>query len=112
MLPSSPSGCITACDELTKVFIAKFFPSSKIAILRNQITTFTQREDESLRKVWEHFKDLLRLCPHRGFQHWMLVQAFYSGVSQPMRPTINAALGGTLTGMTKDEAYNLIEEVL
>jgi len=32
--------CITTWDELTKIFLAKFFPSRKTASLRNQITTY------------------------------------------------------------------------
>ena len=31
--------CITTWDELIKVFLAKFFPSSKMESLQNQITT-------------------------------------------------------------------------
>jgi len=61
-------GSITTWDELTKAFLAKFFPPSKTAILRNQITSFTQKENESLYEAWEQFKDLLRLCPHHGLQ--------------------------------------------
>ena len=82
-----------------------------MASLRNQITTFAQREDKLLYEVWECFKDLLRLCPHYGLQWWMLVQAFNNGVTQPMRSTINAVEGGTLMNNTEDEAYNLIEEM-
>jgi len=47
-LHSLPPGLIMTWDELTKVFLAKFFPPSKTASLLNQITSFTQREDESL----------------------------------------------------------------
>jgi len=54
-----PLGCITTWYELTKVFLAKFFPSSKTASLRNQITTFSQKEDEMLYEAWEQFKDIL-----------------------------------------------------
>jgi len=39
-LHSLPSGCITTWDELTRAFLAKFFPPSKTASLRNQITNF------------------------------------------------------------------------
>jgi len=67
-LPSLPLGCITMRDKLTKVFHVKFFPPNKTARLRNQMTTFAQREDESLYKAWEYFKDLLRLCLHHCLQ--------------------------------------------
>ena len=84
-LHSLPPGSISMWDELTKAFPAKFFPPSKMASLRNQITSFTQREDGSLYEAWEWFKDLLRLCPHHRLRKWMVVQTFYNGVTQPMR---------------------------
>ena len=70
-LHSLPPDSIRIWEELTRAFLAKFFPPSKTANLRNQITTFTQREDESLYEAWEQFKDLLRLCPHHGLQKWI-----------------------------------------
>jgi len=68
-------------DELTKAFLAKFSPPSKTMSLRNQIMSFTRREDESLYEAWERFKDLLRLCPHHDLQKWMVVQTFYNEVT-------------------------------
>ena len=62
-----PSGCITTWDELTRAFLVKFFPPSKTVSLRNQITSFLQRDDVMLYETWEHFKDLLRLCPTMVF---------------------------------------------
>ena len=54
---------------------------------------------------------MLRLCPHHGLQRWMIVQAVYDVVTQPVRSTIDAVAGGMLMNKTKDEAYNLIEEM-
>ena len=110
-LHSLPLRSITMWDELIKAFLAKFFPPSKTASLRNQITSFAQRQDESLYEAWERFKDLLRLCPHHGLQKWMVVQTFYNGVTQPVWSMIDAAVGGTLISKTEEEAYNLIEEM-
>jgi len=93
---SLPPGCITTWDELTRAFLAKFIPSSKVAILRNQINNFTQKDDEKLYEAWEQFKDLLRLYPHYGLQQWMIVQAFYNKLTQSRRSTIDVAAGGTL----------------
>jgi len=41
----------------------------------------------------------------------MIIQAFYNGVTQSVRSTIDAAAGGTLMSKSDDEAYNLIEEM-
>ena len=110
-LHSLPSDSIGTWDELTRAFIAKFFPPSKTASLRNQITTFTEGEDESLYEAWEWFKDLLQLCPHHGLQKWMTIQIFCNVVTQPVRSVIDAAADGNLLNMTEDEAYNLIEKM-
>jgi len=40
----------------------------------------------------------------------MIIQAFYNGVTQSVRSTIDVVAGGTLMSKTEDEAYNLIEE--
>jgi len=61
--PFIASGVNYHLDELTKAFLTKFFPSSKMVNLRNQITTFTRRKDDSLYEAWDQFKDLLWSCP-------------------------------------------------
>jgi len=55
-------------DELTRAFLTKLFLLRKTASLRNQITNFTQNDEEMLYEAWEQLKDLLRLCPHHGLQ--------------------------------------------
>ena len=42
-LNSLPLGSIVTWEELTKVFLAKFFPPSKVASLRNQVICSTGR---------------------------------------------------------------------
>jgi len=111
-LHSLPLGCITTWDDLTRAFLAKFFPPSKTVRLRNQIINFTQRDNETLYEAWEQFKDFLQLCPHHFLHQWMIVQAFYNVVTKPVRSTIDVAAGGTLMNKTEDEAYNLIEEMV
>jgi len=41
-------GCITPWEELTRAFLAKFFPPRKTTSLRTLITNFAQRDDEML----------------------------------------------------------------
>jgi len=62
-LHSLPPGSILTWEELTKAFLAKFFPPSKTASLRNQITFFTQKEDETLYEAWERFKGFTEVVP-------------------------------------------------
>ncbi|XP_078163496.1 uncharacterized protein LOC144558528 [Carex rostrata] len=43
-LHSLPAGTITTWEELAHAFLAKYFPPSKTAQLRNQITSFVQKD--------------------------------------------------------------------
>jgi len=97
-LLNSNANSFTAWDGLSKAFLCKYFPLRKNAKLWNDITS-SQIEDESLYEAWERFKELQWECPHHGIPDWLLVQAFYSGLQQLMKISIDAAAEGAL--MTK-----------
>lgn len=44
-LQSLPSNSITTWDELKKVFLSRYFPPSKTAMLRAQINAFRQKDN-------------------------------------------------------------------
>jgi len=44
-------GSITSWDQMRQAFLARFFPHSKTAKLRDHITRFTQKDGESLYDV-------------------------------------------------------------
>nr|GEW57418.1 hypothetical protein [Tanacetum cinerariifolium] len=53
-----PRSILTWEDHVSK-FINQFFPPSKTTYLRNEITNFLQKPNETFNEAWEHFKDLL-----------------------------------------------------
>ncbi|GJV90309.1 zinc finger, CCHC-type containing protein [Tanacetum coccineum] len=55
-----PAGSITTWEDFTTRFLAQFFPSRRIAKLRNDILMFQQHQGESLSEAWTRFKDLLQ----------------------------------------------------
>nr|GEZ53664.1 reverse transcriptase domain-containing protein [Tanacetum cinerariifolium] len=59
-LEKEPPRSIFTWDDLVSKFINQFFPSSKTTSLRNEITNFQQRFDESFSEAWDRFKDHLR----------------------------------------------------
>nr|GFA80067.1 hypothetical protein [Tanacetum cinerariifolium] len=63
-LDKEPPHSILAWEDLVSKFINQFFPPSKTTYLRNEITNFLQKPNETFNKAWERFKDLLRQCPH------------------------------------------------
>ncbi|GJR17883.1 reverse transcriptase domain-containing protein [Tanacetum coccineum] len=50
-----PRNSITSFDQMAKIFLEKYFPSSVVTKLRNDITNFNQEPDESLFEAWEPF---------------------------------------------------------
>ncbi|KAL0355242.1 UNVERIFIED_CONTAM: hypothetical protein Sradi_3971100 [Sesamum radiatum] len=66
---------------------------------------------ESLHDTWEHFKGMLRRCPHHELPMWQQVQTFYNDVTLANRATIDAAAGGTIMKNFLSEASNIIDEI-
>ncbi|GKC26273.1 reverse transcriptase domain-containing protein [Tanacetum coccineum] len=58
-LETEPLNSITTWNDLVFKFVNRFFPSSKTTNLRNEITRFQQRFDETFADAWDRFKDLL-----------------------------------------------------
>nr|GEX27443.1 DNA-directed DNA polymerase [Tanacetum cinerariifolium] len=65
-LDKEPPRSILMREDLVSKFINQLFPSSKTTFLRNEITIFLQKPNETFNEAWERFKDLLRQCPHRA----------------------------------------------
>nr|GEW41464.1 reverse transcriptase domain-containing protein [Tanacetum cinerariifolium] len=65
-LEKEPPRLIFTWDDLVSKFINQLFPPSKTTSLRNEITNFQQRFDESFSEAYDRFKDLLQACPHHA----------------------------------------------
>nr|GEZ30051.1 hypothetical protein [Tanacetum cinerariifolium] len=59
-LDKEPPRSILTWEDLVSKFINQFFPPSKPTYLRNEITNFLQKPNETFNEAWERFKDLLR----------------------------------------------------
>nr|GEX64431.1 reverse transcriptase domain-containing protein [Tanacetum cinerariifolium] len=108
-LEKEPPRSITTWEDLVSKFINPFFPPSKTTNLRNEITNFQQRFDESFCKAWEHFKDLLRACPHHGFMELHQIDTFYNSLTSADQDSLNAAAGGNLLTKTPKDALILMK---
>ena len=104
-LTSLPLGTITSWDGLVNVFLTKYFPLTKSAKMRNDITNFFQQDQESLYETWERFKDLLRKCPHHGLLMWMQVQTFYNSLHPNTQTMVDATNEGDFINKTPEEGY-------
>nr|GFA08106.1 hypothetical protein [Tanacetum cinerariifolium] len=59
-IEKEPSRSITTWEDLVSKFINEFFPPSQTTSLRNEISNFEQKFDESFHEAWDGYKDLLR----------------------------------------------------
>nr|GEU43725.1 reverse transcriptase domain-containing protein [Tanacetum cinerariifolium] len=57
-----PPNSILTWDDLVNKFVNQFFPPSKTTHLKNEISQFTQRFEETFGEAWERFKEMLRAC--------------------------------------------------
>ncbi|GJX92903.1 reverse transcriptase domain-containing protein [Tanacetum coccineum] len=58
-LEKEPPRSILTWDDLVSKFINKFFPPSKTTNLRNEITRFQQKFDETFYEAWDRFNTFL-----------------------------------------------------
>ncbi|GJX18454.1 reverse transcriptase domain-containing protein [Tanacetum coccineum] len=104
-----PPNSILTWDDLVNKFVNQFFPPSKTTHLKNEISRFTQKFEETFREAWERFKEMLRACPHHGFTELTQIDTFYNGLNENDQDSLNAAAGGNLLSKTTREALNIIE---
>nr|GEV31797.1 hypothetical protein [Tanacetum cinerariifolium] len=96
-------------DDLVSKFINQFFPLSKTINLRNEITNFQQRFDESFSETWDRFKDLLRAYPYHGFLELHQLDTFYNALNSKDQDSLNFAAGGNFLDKIPRECLAIIE---
>nr|GEX01803.1 reverse transcriptase domain-containing protein [Tanacetum cinerariifolium] len=92
-LEKEPPRSIFTWDDLVSKFINQFFPPSKTTNLRNKITNFQQRFDESFSEAWDRLKDLLKACPHHGFSELHQLDTFCNALNSKDQDSLNFAAG-------------------
>nr|GEV26545.1 reverse transcriptase domain-containing protein [Tanacetum cinerariifolium] len=108
-LEKEPPRSIFTLDDLVSKFINQFFLPSKTTNLRNEITNFQQRFDESFSEAWDRFKDLLRACPHHGFSELHQLDTFYNALNSKDQDSLNSAAGGNFLDKMPRECLGIIE---
>ncbi|GKE11957.1 reverse transcriptase domain-containing protein [Tanacetum coccineum] len=104
-----PPRSIETWDDLVSKFINKFFPPSKTTNLRNEITRFQQKFDETFYEAWDRFNDLLRGCPHHGFSELHQLDTFYNALNSIDQDSLNSAAGGNFLDKMPRECLKIIE---
>nr|GFB02579.1 reverse transcriptase domain-containing protein [Tanacetum cinerariifolium] len=99
-----PPNSILTWEDLVNKFVNQFFPPSKTTHLKNKISHFTQRFEETFGEACERFKEMLRACPHHGFTELTRIDTFYNGLKDNDQNSLNAAAGRNLLSKTTREA--------
>nr|GEX54525.1 hypothetical protein [Tanacetum cinerariifolium] len=99
-------------SDQNRTKMGSFFPPSKTTNLRNKITRFQQRFDESFYKAWDRFNDLLRACPHHGFSELHQLDTFYNALNVNDQDSLNSAAGGNFLDKMPANCLKIIESKL
>ncbi|GJR05940.1 reverse transcriptase domain-containing protein [Tanacetum coccineum] len=108
-LDKEPPRSILILDDLCFEIPNKFFPPSKTTNLRNEITRFQQKFDETFYEAWDRFNDLLRGCPHHGFLELHQLDTFYNALNSIDQDSLNSAAGGNFLDKMPRECLKIIE---
>ncbi|KAM1067456.1 hypothetical protein FF1_022698 [Malus domestica] len=101
-------GTVTSWDSMKRAFLEKFFPTSRIILVRKKISGIQQDEGESFPTYYERFKSLVASCPQHQMKEELLLQYFYEGLLPLERQMLDASAGGALVDKTPMAAKILI----
>ncbi|CAN6725405.1 unnamed protein product [Malus baccata var. baccata] len=101
-------GTVTSWESMKRAFLEKFFPTSRVILLRKRISGIQQDEGESFPTYYERFKSLVASCPHHQMKEELLLQYFYEGLLPIERQMLDASAGGALVDKTPMAAKTLI----
>ncbi|CAN6685892.1 unnamed protein product [Malus baccata var. baccata] len=101
-------GTVTSWDSMKGAFLEKFFPTSRVILLRKRISGIQQNQGESFPSYYERFKSLVASCPQHQMKEELLIQYFYEGLLPMERQMLDASAGGALVDKTSGAAKLLI----
>ncbi|KAM1109853.1 hypothetical protein ACFX19_009322 [Malus domestica] len=101
-------GTVTSWESMKRAFLEKFFPTSRVILLRKRISGIQQSQGESFPTYYERFKTLVASCPQHQMKEELLLQYFYEGLLPMERQMLDASAGGALVDMTPVAAKTLI----
>ncbi|CAN6573228.1 unnamed protein product [Malus baccata var. baccata] len=93
---------------MKRAFLEKFFPTSRVILLRKRISGIQQDEGESFPTYYERFKSLVASCPQHQMKEELLLQYFYEGLLLIERQMLDASAGGALVDKTPTATKTLI----
>ncbi|PHT35853.1 hypothetical protein CQW23_23553 [Capsicum baccatum] len=102
---------ITHWRQLKYAFLERFFPPSKKAQLRDEISNFRQLPSEALHETWERFKTKLMRCPNHHMTNVHLMEILYRALNSVTKPVVDNAAGGSFMNLTFVQASNMLDRM-
>ncbi|CAN6712639.1 unnamed protein product [Malus baccata var. baccata] len=91
---------VTSWESMKRAFLEKFFPTSRMILLRTKISGIQQNQGESFPAYYERFKALVASYPQHQMKEELLIQLFYEGLLPIERQMLDASAGGALVDKT------------
>nr|GEV20096.1 reverse transcriptase domain-containing protein [Tanacetum cinerariifolium] len=89
--------------------VTSTFRHPETTYLRNEITNFLQKSNETFNEARERFKDLLRQCPHHGFSELHQLDTFYNALNPNDQNAVDSAAEGNFLDKIPRECLLIIE---
>nr|GEX18885.1 hypothetical protein [Tanacetum cinerariifolium] len=89
--------------------VTSTFRHHETTYLRNEITSFLQKPNETFNEAWERFKDLLPQCPHHGFSELHQLDTFYNALNPNDQDALDSAAGGNFLDKIPRECLSIIK---
>jgi len=110
-LHSFKGNILRTWEEVVGKFLKKYFPESKTAEGKMEISSFHQFSDESLSEALDRFHELLRNTPTHGYSEPVQLNIFIDGLRPQSKQLLDAAAGGKIKLKTPEEAMEVIENM-
>jgi len=106
-----PLESINSWDDCKKAFLVKFFFNACTARLRNEISGFTQKNNETFCEAWERFKSYTTQCPHHSFKKASLLSTLYRGALPKIRMLLDTPSNVNFLNKDVVEGWELVENL-
>ncbi|RDY12837.1 hypothetical protein CR513_02321, partial [Mucuna pruriens] len=98
---------------MKRMFLEKFFPTSKTKSIKKVTYGIRQRSGETLYKYKERSNKLCATCPHHHINEQLLIKYFYEGIMLMDKNMMDVASGNTQQfGIRGSVASSVVNEVV
>ncbi|CAL2246947.1 unnamed protein product [Prunus armeniaca] len=106
-----PPGSMNTWNQVKQAFLEQYFPATKAASIRKDISAIRQQHGEPFGDYYERFTHLVASCPNHQISEHLLIQYFYEGLCGTNHVMLDAASGGAFMDNTPTNARALLKNI-